>query len=113
MEAKISSMGKCIDTGTGMGLSDIVYVKLLYDMLCFKFEICFKLLLMKNECYMKILNGLCIFLNFLKFEKDMFFKSIRGLLPYFIHTRFFRYIFFSLSNCICISISTRIYATMM
>jgi hypothetical protein len=49
-----------------------VCTTLLYDMLCFKFEIYFKLLTMKYECYSKSLNGFCIFLNFQKFENCLF-----------------------------------------
>lgn len=50
----------------------MVYVALVYDILCFIFKIRFKLPLMTNECYMNIFNDRCIFFNFLEFEKYMF-----------------------------------------
>ena len=49
----------------------MVYVALVYDILCFIFKIRFKLPLMNNECYMNIFNDRCIFFNFLEFEKYM------------------------------------------
>jgi len=50
----------------------MVYVALVYDILCFIFKIRFKLPLMNNECYMNIFNDRCIFFNFPEFEKYMF-----------------------------------------